>query len=96
MIKKYIVERYVQRVAACLLLICIVVVFVAPAVDIAPTALRASRSAATTLLFLMLAATSVAAVLRQPEQAANFLVPAGKIPVGDPDELLLLNCCHLC
>lgn len=77
-----------------LLLIAVLVVFLAPSIDLAPTALRASRAAKMVLIALAAAALTlgplfpVAAFSVSPESKDSYHTAI--------DDLVTLNCTRLC
>ncbi len=85
----------IKVVVGVVLLLSVLVVFVAPAVDLEPTALRAMQAASLLFAVLALAGTTVAATLTVHNP---FLGPtSGVHPIGTTTASLVdLNCVRLC
>lgn len=78
-----------------LLLLSVIVIFVSPAVDLQPTALRALKFANVLFAALLLAGTALWAHLRV---ASEPITPIDKrhSVLSPPPDLLELNCARLC
>lgn len=80
----------------CLVLATIVIVCVSPVCDVAPPALRASRAAAATLLFLVSASTALATFFNKPSYVMGTVVALSHPFDDDPADLPVLDCSFLC
>jgi hypothetical protein len=83
-----------QIVIACLLLIAVVVIFVAPSVDLDPAAMGSQQTLLLAMAALAAAGTALLA-LQAPEWWAANLVPTSPPPASQRP-LLDLTCSRLC
>ena len=82
-------------VVACLLLLTIAAVFVAPSVDLEPTAMRAARAATTAMAALAATATALTPLNLPPQQFTLATVVLQSVSVTFPD-LIDVLCTRLC
>ncbi len=78
-------------IAACLVL-AIAYIFVLPAFDVSPTALRAARNA--DLLFISIAAAAYLLTTLQPQPCRDLQLPT--VDAGPVSDLIDLTCTRLC
>lgn len=84
-----------QFVAALLLIVGVVVVFVAPAVNLEPTAMRAARAAQLAALAL-LAASTAAVALAVPTSQSQAFREFPPVVRGASADVVDLDCARLC
>lgn len=78
-----------------LLLACVTTIFVSPAVNLQPTALRALKFSNVLFAVLALAATALWGCLQVPLETATTIVERHFV-LAPPPELFELNCARLC
>jgi hypothetical protein len=84
-----------SKIVVIILLLTVTVVFVSPAVDLEPTALRAAQASALLFAILSLAGSFVADILRS--SGPHFVaVNSNETVPFFASELLDLNCTRLC
>lgn len=84
-----------QFIVGLLLLVGVVVVFVAPAVNLEPTAMRAARAAQLAALALLAAATTALVLAVPTTQSQAFLGFPPMVRVSSAD-VVDLDCARLC
>jgi hypothetical protein len=85
-----------KHLAAVSILIAVVAIFIAPAFDLPPTALRAARAAQQILMgFAFLAATASAALLCSPVLSVLLRAIPKPLKLASPS-VIDLNCSRLC
>jgi hypothetical protein len=89
------VKSGVKIGAVVLLVLSVLTIFISPAVDLQPTALRALKMANLLFAFLALAGTAFSARLNLPPSriAATFEIDYALLP---PPDFIDLNCTRLC
>lgn len=78
-----------------LLLLCVITVFISPAVDLEPTALRAVKAADMLFAALILAGTAIAASLSVSFPSIGIVFGFHPVDAG-ATSLVDLNCVRLC
>lgn len=78
-----------------LLLLSMIAIFVSPAVDLQPTALRAMKCASLLFAALLLAGSAICARLRVPIGSTTSIAERHSV-LSPPPDLLELNCVRLC
>jgi len=84
-----------KHMSVVVLLLCVVVVFLSPAVDLEPTALRAVKFANLLLVGFALAATALYAWVHSAESSA-MEVCEQVCALPSPPDIVELNCTRLC
>lgn len=87
--------RAITAVVVILLLLSVIAIFVSPAVDLQPTALRAMKCASLLFAALLLAGTALCARLQVPIGSLRRIAENQSFPSPPPD-LLELICVRLC
>lgn len=83
------------KIVVVILLLTVAVVFISPAVDLEPTALRAAQAASLLLALLALAGSVLASILHTPCLHLVATLTTESAPFFAPD-LVDLNCNRLC
>jgi hypothetical protein len=83
------------KIVVVILLLAVTVVFVSPAVDLEPTALRAAQAASLLFAVLSLAGSFIASNLHTSSLQLVAILTSGSAPFFPPD-LVDLNCNRLC
>jgi len=83
------------KIVVVILLLAVIVVFVSPAVDLEPTALRAAQAATLLFALLALAGSFIARSLQAPCLHLVAISRTERVPFFAPD-LVDLNCNRLC
>ncbi len=95
MIRLKLVKSLLKPVMVILLLLSVIAIFVSPAVDLQPTALRAVQYASLLFAVLLSAGTVCLALLHFPFGQTSIFVKRYFI-LAPPPDLLDLNCALLC